>query len=215
MLHLSLADRIITVIDQGLRVSFGGANAIDRTHQPTPGSECPAYELNPGDRALSASLMRINHAGEVAAQALYCGQALVAKNADTRAFLMQAAREEGDHLAWCAERLVELNARPSILTPLWFAASAGIGLLAGLGSDEISLGFIDETERQVEGHLADHLNRLPTDDLKSRRILEKMKSDEAKHASHARAKGAHDLKKPVQIAMRQVSKIMTFTAGRI
>jgi 3-demethoxyubiquinol 3-hydroxylase len=195
-------------------VSLGGAEAIDRSQRPTP-ARSPQEPLSAADALQSARLMRVNHAGEVAAQALYFGQALVAKAPATQAFLQAAAKEEGDHLYWCAKRLTELNARPSLLTPVWFAGAAIIGILAASRSDAVSLGFIDETERQVEGHIDRHLARLPQADHPSRDILLQMKLDEAAHAREARERGSQPLSPVVQRVMTGVSKVMTLTASRI
>jgi ubiquinone biosynthesis monooxygenase Coq7 len=159
--------------------------------------------------------MRVNHAGEVAAQALYMGQALVARDDATRAKLERAAAEENDHLAWCQERLDELGARPSVLAPFWYAGSFAIGALAGLAGDRWSLGFVVETERQVEAHLDHHLAELPPADRASRVVLERMKSDEVRHADDARAGGGAELPRPVRRLMSLVSKVMTTTAYRI
>jgi 3-demethoxyubiquinol 3-hydroxylase len=156
--------------------------------------------------------MRVNHAGEVAAQALYHGQALVAREPEVREFLLGAAREEGDHLIWCAERLAALHSRPSLLNPVWYAGAVAIGAVAGLAGDRISLGFIAETERQVEGHLDAHLARLPADDAASRAILEQMKSDEIRHGEHALARGGAALPGPIAALMRLASKVMTRSA---
>jgi ubiquinone biosynthesis monooxygenase Coq7 len=156
--------------------------------------------------------MRVNHAGEIAAQALYHGQALVATDPAVRAFLEESALEEGDHLAWCAARLEALGSRPSRLDPLWYAGSVAIGALAGLAGDRASLGFIAETERQVEGHLASHLERLPAADLDSRAVVEQMKQDEAAHRQHALARGGAELPFPVRALMRGVARIMTGSA---
>ena len=142
------------------------------------------------ERRHVAGLMRVNHAGEVSAQALYHGQALMARSAATREFLLQAAAEEGDHLAWCEQRLEELKARPSLLNPFWYAGSFAIGAAAAAFSDALSLGFVTETERQVESHLAEHLGQLPADDQRSRRILETMQSDEVRHAQQRRRAGS-------------------------
>jgi 3-demethoxyubiquinol 3-hydroxylase len=213
MRHLNFRDKLITLIDQGLRVSLGGSDAIHRTHRPSPARANPT--LNSTETRQSQRLMRVNHAGEVAAQALYYGQALVATTPEVSDFLLQAAAEEGDHLHWCAERLEQLGTRPSALTPFWFMGSAAIGVMAGLRSDAVSLGFIDETERQVEGHINAHLERLPAADTASRDILEQMKWDEASHAAHARERGAHALTPFTQRLMQRVSKVMTATAARI
>jgi ubiquinone biosynthesis monooxygenase Coq7 len=159
-----------------------------------------------------AGLMRVNHAGEVAAQALYHGQALLARSAATREFLLRAAAEEGDHLAWCEQRLRELGARPSLLNPFWYAGSFAIGAAAAAVSDALSLGFVTETERQVEGHLAEHLTQLPASDQRSRCILETMQREELGHADAARAKGAAELPPPVRALMGLTSKLMTRTA---
>ena len=156
--------------------------------------------------------MRVNHAGEVAAQALYHGQALVARDPAVREFLLDAAREEGDHLAWCAARLAQLGSRASLLDPLWYAGSVAIGALAGLAGDRASLGFIAETERQVEGHLDRHLERLPESDGASRAIIEQMKADEATHRGHALARGGEELPAPARALMRAVAKVMTGSA---
>jgi ubiquinone biosynthesis monooxygenase Coq7 len=156
--------------------------------------------------------MRVNHAGEVAAQALYHGQALVARDPEVRAFMLEAAREEGDHLAWCRERLVALGSRPSLLDPAWYAGSLAIGALAGLAGDALSLGFIRETERQVEGHLEEHLVRLPAADGASRAILEQMRTDEIAHGAHAEGRGAREQPAPLKGLMRLTSKVMTATA---
>jgi ubiquinone biosynthesis monooxygenase Coq7 len=169
-------------------------------------------ELLDEQRRHAAALMRINHAGEVAAQALYHGQALTARNPAIRETLRHAADEEGDHLAWCDERLRELGSRPSLLNPVWYAGSFAIGALAGACGDRVSLGFLVETERQVEGHLEDHLARLPAGDTRSRRVLEEMKRDETRHGDTAQAAGAAELPAPVKLLMKLTSRVMTRTA---
>ncbi len=156
--------------------------------------------------------MRVNHAGEIAAQALYHGQALVARSPTTRELLLKAAREETDHLAWCETRLNELDSRPSLLNPLWYAGSFAIGAMAALLGDRASLGFVVETERQVEGHLDEHLDRLPPDDVRSRAILETMRSDEIAHGMNAKAAGGVELPSPVRALMRGTARVMTGTA---
>lgn len=156
--------------------------------------------------------MRVNHAGEIAAQALYHGQALVARDDATREMLLKAAREETDHLAWCATRLTELTSRPSVLDPLWYAGSFAIGALAGLLGDRVSLGFVVETERQVEGHLDGHLGALPPHDYRSRAIVEQMRADEIMHGAHAKAAGGIDLPSPVRALMGATARVMTTTA---
>ncbi len=159
--------------------------------------------------------MRVNHAGEVAAQALYHAQALFARDPEVREFMINAAREETDHLAWCEARLHELGGRPSVLKPLWYAGSFGIGTLAALMGDRASLGFVAETERQVEGHLRSHLDRLPSGDVRSRAIVEAMRHDEAGHGHQAQSAGAARLPGPVRELMRQTARVMTHTAYRI
>jgi ubiquinone biosynthesis monooxygenase Coq7 len=161
---------------------------------------------------MSAALMRINHAGEVAAQALYDGQAFAARSGATRDLLVSAALEETDHLAWCEARLTELDARPSLLNPFWYAGSFAIGVLAAALGDRASLAFVVETERQVEGHLGSHLARLPADDTRSRAIVEAMRADEVAHGAKARAAGAGSLPPAVRTLMRFVSGVMTGTA---
>jgi ubiquinone biosynthesis monooxygenase Coq7 len=156
--------------------------------------------------------MRVNHAGEIAAQGLYHGQAMTARNPATRALLEQAAREESDHLAWCEQRLKELNDRPSLLDPLWYAGSFAIGALAGLAGDRRSLGFVAETERQVERHLDGHLEQIPQSDTRSRAIIEQMRADERVHGELARQAGGVTLPQPVQSLMRTTARIMTTTA---
>jgi ubiquinone biosynthesis monooxygenase Coq7 len=163
----------------------------------------------------SAALMRVNHAGEVAAQALYHAQAMFARDAEVREFMLRAAREETDHLAWCETRLKELGSRPSVLNPLWYAGSFGIGTLAALLGDRASLGFVAETERQVEGHLKSHLDLLPDADLRSRAIVEAMRHDEAGHGQQAQSAGGAHLPGPVRELMRQTARVMTHTAYRI
>lgn len=204
---LSTLDRLLELADTGLRSSFARATG----GRPTPGKPGTA-PLDPGRRRHSACLMRVNHAGEIAAQGLYQGQALTAKSPGTRAALERAATEEGDHLAWCRERLDELGSRPSLLNPLWYAGSVAIGALMGLAGDRASLGFMAETERQVEGHLADHLDRLPPDDVRSRTIVQQMQADEIGHGRSAVAAGAAELPSPVPRLMRLTARIMTGTA---
>jgi ubiquinone biosynthesis monooxygenase Coq7 len=164
------------------------------------------------DRRQSAALMRVNHSGEVAAQALYHGQALVARSAATRNTLLNAAREEADHLAWCETRLKELDSRPSLLNPLWYCGSFAIGVLAAAAGDRASLGFVVETERQVEGHLDEHLTRLPSVDTRSRAILNVMRTDEIGHGATAKAAGASELPAPIRALMRHAARVMTTAA---
>jgi ubiquinone biosynthesis monooxygenase Coq7 len=159
--------------------------------------------------------MRVNHVGEVCAQALYQSQKLLAKNPETRALLDEAAQEEMDHMAWCEERLKELDSRPSLLNPIWYLGSFGIGLLAGLAGDRWSLGFVAETEKQVERHLDDHLEKLPASDQRSRAIVAQMRADEIEHGASALASGGKELPAPIKTLMAGISKIMTTTAYKI
>jgi len=204
---LSPLDRLLDLAETGLRSSFSRVSAS----RPTPGRPDPNL-LDPGARRHAAALMRVNHAGEIAAQGLYQGQALTAQSPATRATLEKAALEEGDHIAWCRERLDELGSRPSLLNPLWYAGSVAIGALAGLAGDRVSLGFMAETERQVEGHLADHLDRLPPDDERSRTIVQQMQADEVGHGQSAVAAGGADLPQPIPALMRMTARLMTGTS---
>lgn len=204
---LSPLDRLLELADAGLRGSF----ARPAASRPTPGSPT-STPVDPGRRRHAAGLMRVNHSGEIAAQGLYHGQALTARSPGTRAALRRAAAEEGDHLAWCRDRLDELGSRPSLLNPVWYAGSVAIGALAGLFGDRASLGFMAETERQVEGHLADHLDRLPADDERSRAIVREMQSDEINHGRAALAAGGAQLPEPVPRLMRLTARVMTGTA---
>lgn len=203
-------DSLLSAADNALRALFAPPHAARQ-----PPALPPATPMDPAASRHAAGLMRVNHAGEVAAQALYHGQALLARQPETREFLLRAAREEGDHLAWCAGRLEELGSRPSLLNPLWYAGSFAIGALAAAVSDRLSLGFVVETERQVEGHLASHLQRLPEADERSRAIVRTMQADEAGHADQARLAGATPLPAPVPQIMQAVSKVMTSTAYRV
>jgi ubiquinone biosynthesis monooxygenase Coq7 len=201
-------DPIIAVLDQGLR-SLSAPPVPARTSPATAVAE-PA--LSTAERRRSEALMRVNHAGEVAAQALYVGQALVARSDATRKHLLTAAREEQDHLGWCAERLAELRGRTSVLGPFWFGGSFCIGLAAGVFGDSVSLGFVSETERQVEAHIKDHLQRLPAADAKSRSILERMAQDEAHHGTTARLAGGAALPPPIVEAMTLGGEFLRRTA---
>jgi ubiquinone biosynthesis monooxygenase Coq7 len=201
-------DRLITVFDNGLRTLLAPAHSA----RPVPGFEIGETELSAAERGLAAALMRVNHSGEICAQALYQGQALTARNPDTRVTLERAAVEETDHLAWTAERIAELGGRVSVLNPLWYVGSFALGAAAGLLGNRWNLGFLAETERQVEGHLAGHLDRLPMRDEKSRAILDQMKRDEARHALTAVEHGAAELPEPVKFAMKLGSRVMTRTA---
>ena len=204
---LTPLDRLLELADAGLRGSFGRASGT----RPTPGNPT-ASPVEPGHRRHSAGLMRVNLAGEIAAQGLYHGQALTARAQETQAALRRAAAEEGDHLAWCQERLDELGSRTSLLNPIWYAGSVAMGALAGLFGDRASLGFMAETERQVEGHLADHLERLPPEDMRSRAIVREMQQDEIRHGRAAISAGAATLPEPVPRLMRLAAGLMTGTA---
>lgn len=204
-----LLEPLITAADRALRAVLAPAAAA----RPTP--PAPEPQLSEAEQQESARLMRVNHAGEIAAQALYHGQSLFARGERTRELLLQAAREEADHLAWCERRLAELGSRPSLLNPLWYAGSFAIGALAALAGDRTSLGFVAETERQVEGHLDEHLGRLPEGDARSRAILEAMRADEIGHGSGARAAGGCQLPGPVRALMRRTARIMTSTAYHV
>jgi ubiquinone biosynthesis monooxygenase Coq7 len=197
-------DALLEAADNALRALFAPASAAR-----TPGELPEAPQLGETERRHVAGLMRVNHAGEVSAQALYHGQALMARTAATREYLLQAAAEEGDHLAWCEQRLKELNSHTSVLNPLWYAGSFAIGAAAAAFSDALSLGFLTETERQVESHLAEHLGQLPADDQRSRRILETMQSDEVRHAQSAAGRGAAELPSWARSGMALTSKVMT------
>lgn len=209
---LSPLDRLITDLDHALLTATARQTPAAR---PNPAADAHSVELDAKQRRHVAGLMRINHAGEVCAQALYLGQARVARDEATREHLLQAAQEEADHLAWCAQRLAELDDRPSVLNPLWYAGSYAIGMAAGLAGDGYNLGFVVETERQVEAHLEDHLRQLPEGDERSRRILQRMAQEEAEHAEQAHAAGARALPPPIPSLMRAVSELMKLGAYRI
>jgi ubiquinone biosynthesis monooxygenase Coq7 len=204
-------DRLITEFDRALRAVAGVAQAA----RPSPAQGKREAGLSESERAEAAALMRVNHVGEVCAQALYQGQALTARDATARRALEQAAREEQDHLAWSAARIRELGGRPSLLNPLWYAGSLAIGACAGALGDRWNLAFLAETERQVEEHLSGHLERLPAADERTRAVVEGMRSDEAKHRASAVALGAAELPEPAKAAMRIASKVMTTVAYRI
>lgn len=203
-------DQFITTFDLGLRTVFASPHAS----RPYPGN-APEAELSDTDKARAAALMRVNHVGEVCAQALYAGQALSAKSTAVRSELEQAAREETDHLAWCAQRIDELGGRKSLLNPLWFGSAFGMGVVAGLLGDKWNLGFLAETERQVEAHLDGHLKQLPPADARSRAIVEQMKTDEARHAQTAVEHGGAPLPWPVKLAMGLAADVMRQTARRV
>lgn len=199
-------DRCIAEFDKGLRTLFG----VHPAARPTPGNELPEADLSEAERRHAAALMRVNHCGEVCAQALYQGQALA--SGDLRGALDQAAREEADHLAWCEHRISKLGGRLSVLNPLWYAGSLALGFVTGKFGDEWNLGFLAETEHQVEHHLQGHLERLNRSDRRTRAIIEQMKRDEAGHAETARRLGARDLPASAKRAMRLAARAMTATS---
>lgn len=202
---------MLSRVDNALRTLSGAVHAA----RPNPAGPAMPEDLAPEDRRLAGALMRVNHVGEVCAQALYQAQALTARTEDLRKQMDRASREEGDHLAWTQQRLAELGDRTSLLNPLWYAGAFGIGLLVGRLGDGVSLGFVVETERQVEQHLAGHLDRLPAADSRSRAIVDAMKDDEARHANEAQDAGGQPLPLPVTWLMRGAAKVMTTTAHRI
>ena len=206
-----MLDQLIIGFDRALR-TLTGSPVADR---PNPGERVPEAALAEDERAHAAGLMRVNHAGEVSAQALYYGQAVGASGARTRAALMQAAREEEDHLAWTADRIRELGGRTSLLNPLWYAGSFAIGMVAGFAGDRWSLGFIAETERQVEDHLTGHIDSLPAIDQRSRAIVAQMRDDESRHGMAAMQAGGEELPLPVRALMRLSAKVMTASAYRV
>jgi ubiquinone biosynthesis monooxygenase Coq7 len=208
----SFLDQCLIQFDLALRTCVPGSSQARRA---SPAEELNDGELSPSERRHTAGLMRINHTGEVCAQALYQGQAATAKLGDVRESMQQAAAEEVDHLAWCEDRLRQLDSRPSLLNPLWYALSYGIGAAAGIAGDKWSLGFVAATEDQVCAHLEDHLEKLPAADTKSKAILEQMIVDEKQHGDLARNAGAAELPALVKQAMTAVSQIMKTTAYRI
>ena len=204
-------DRLIIGFDRALRTLCGPAVSL----RPVPGENLPSIELNAAEKRHAAALMRVNHSGEVCAQALYQGQALTARGDAARDTLERAAAEETEHLAWTALRIDELGGRVSVLNPFFYAGSFAIGALSGLLGDKWNMGFLAETERQVEGHLDGHLEQLPARDEKSRAIVAQMKEDEARHANTALAHGAAELPEPVKQAMRISSRLMTVSTYRV
>lgn len=209
--NLSRLDRLLDGLERAMEAVAGSPEAS----RPSPAATLADAALSDADRRHAAGLMRINHVGEVCAQALYVGQAALARTDETRQHLMHAAREETDHLAWCAERLAQLDSRPSLLNPVWYAGSYAIGVAAAAVGDPISLGFVVETERQVEAHLADHLERLPPQDERSRAILAQMQTDEVRHAEAAQARGGVDLPWPLPGLMHAASSVMKAVAYRV
>jgi ubiquinone biosynthesis monooxygenase Coq7 len=208
---VSPIDSLLIAADGALRTLTGSGTAA----RAYPAAEATSAPMSEAQRRLSGALMRVDHVGEVCAQALYNAQALSTRDSALRKRFEQAAREETDHLAWTRQRLQELNARPSLLNPLWYAGSFSLGLLAGRAGDAVSLGFVVETERQVERHLESHLQRLPAADTASQAIVRQMKLDEARHAASAQSAGAATLPVPVRWAMRLAARLMTTTAHRI
>jgi len=205
-------DRLIISFDGALRMATGQAYAANREN---PAGSTPEVMMDEQNRQHVAGLMRINHAGEVCAQALYAGQAVTARNPEVQAEMQQAADEEIDHLSWCKDRLDELDSKPSKLDPFWYAGSFAIGAVAGLAGDGWSLGFLKETENQVEAHLEGHIEKLPPEDARSRAILDQMKIDEAKHAKMAADSGAYNLPKPVRRLMKLTASAMKAVAYRV
>ena len=209
---MALLDRFIIEFDTALRSVVGGANA----HRQTPGADMHSeVVLESSEREHAAGLMRVNHVGEVCAQALYQSQKLVARNPQIQEMLNHSGQEEMDHLAWCETRLQELGSHTSYLNPIWYAGSFVIGLAAGLAGDKWSLGFVAETEKQVENHLDSHLETLPKDDQRSRAIVEQMRIDEIDHGQAAKDAGGVVLPEPIQKIMQAMSKVMTSTAYKI
>ncbi len=206
------ADRLLMNFDQALRTLWGRPLVTERVN---PAERCKAAELPEAQRDHVARLMRINHTGEVCAQALYQGQALTAKDGEVRRSMEHSAAEENDHLDWCEQRVEELGGRLSILNPLWYAGSFVLGAAAGLAGDKWSLGFVAETEKQVEGHLDEHLQQLPESDCRTRAILQQMKEDEIEHGRKALAHGGAPLPAPIRSAMRAMSKVMTTLVYRL
>ena len=209
---MSPIDRLILEFDTALRSVVGGANA----QRPIPGSNLASNSgLDAAERKHAAGLMRVNHVGEVCAQALYQSQKLVARNPEIQEMLNHSGQEEMDHLAWCETRLQELGSHTSYLNPLWYAGSFAIGMAAGLAGDKWSLGFVAETEKQVENHLESHLQKLPKDDQRSRAIVDQMRVDEIAHGQAAKNAGGAHLPEPIQKIMQAMSKVMTTTAYKI
>ena len=203
-----LTDRLIVEFDKALRTVFAPAATV----RPVPGATLPETDLDAAERAHVAALMRVNHCGEICAQALYQGQALTSRDPSIRKALEKAAQEETEHLAWTERRIAELGGRKSLLNPLWYAGSLALGVLAGKCGDDWNLGFLVETERQVEAHLEGHKTRLPEGDQRSREILEQMRVDEAGHADTALRLGARELPASIKQGMRVAARMMTQTA---
>jgi 3-demethoxyubiquinol 3-hydroxylase len=208
---MSPIDQLITGFDRALRTVAGAPRAA----RPSPAEGVPEAGLAGAERSHAAALMRVNHVGEVCAQALYQGQALTARDPAARQGLERAAREEEDHLAWSAQRIRELGGRTSLLNPLWYAGALAMGAAAGALGDKWNLGFLAETERQVEEHLSGHLDALPAADLRTRAVVEAMRADEARHRDAALALGAAEFPRPIKDAMRLAARVMTTVAYRL
>jgi len=210
-MSLDFMDRAIAGLDRALRTVAG----VHAARRPSPSDALPEADLDAAQREHAAALMRVNHVGEVCAQALYQGQALTARNNAVRASLEQAAQEEEDHLAWSAERIRELGGRVSLLNPLWYGGALAMGMAAGALGDRWNLAFLAETEHQVEEHLTGHLERLAPQDARTRRVVEAMRADEARHRQTAVTLGAAELPQPAKLAMRALAKVMTTVAYRV
>ena len=210
--NLSPLDGIITQCDQAIRTCVPGANQASRV---TPAEDLKEQNLSKSEKRHIAGLMRINHTGEVCAQALYAGQALTAKSDETIASMKHAAAEEVDHLAWCDERLTQLDSRPSLLNPIFYGLSFALGAAAGVAGDKWSLGFVAETERQVEEHLQNHLQEIPESDQKTKAIIKQMIIDEQQHGETAKAAGGKDLPNPIQFAMKTMAEVMKKITYRV
>ncbi|NIV18621.1 MAG: 2-polyprenyl-3-methyl-6-methoxy-1,4-benzoquinone monooxygenase [Woeseiaceae bacterium] len=210
--YLTPLDRLLASADNALRTVVAPAGYSAR---PNPAGKEPEADLSQSQRRHAAGLMRVNHAGEVAAQGLYQGHAAVARSPDIEEQMHRAADEEFDHLAWCEQRLTELDARPSVLSPVWYAGAFAIGAASGVLGDRWSLGFIAETEKQVCAHLDSHLDRLPDEDAKSRAIVKQMRDEEEEHGANAKKAGAAELPAPVLRLMQLTARVMTTTAYRL
>ena len=206
-----MLDELVIGFDRALRTLSGHATSS----RPTPGANIAEVDLAPDERRHAAGLMRVNHAGEICAQALYAAQAITARDPAIRKQFAQAAREEEEHLAWTRQRLAELSDRVSLLNPLWYGGAFAIGILAGKASDQVNLGFVVETERQVEDHLTNHMEQLPPADARSRAIVEQMRDDEVRHGALAEAAGAAPLPFPIRRLMRAAADVMRAVAYRV
>lgn len=206
-----MIDQAVIEFDKALRTVFAPARSV----RPVPGEDIPDAEMSDAERAHAAALMRVNHVGEVCAQALYQGQSIMSRDPAIRDTLREASQEETEHLAWTERRIAELGGRKSLLNPIWYGGALAIGMLAGRFGDRWNLGFLAETERQVERHLKGHLETLPADDARSRAIVEQMKVDEAEHADMAVRLGAHELPAPVKGAMKFAARLMTTVTYRL